>query len=56
MPKIAISIGDVNGVGIEIALRAHKIISQICEPLYCAHREVLESASEILSYPIPLDI
>lgn len=54
MPKIAISIGDVNGIGLEIALKAHHHIVQWCEPLYCTHREVLESASALLDYPIPL--
>lgn len=48
MPKIAISIGDINGVGIEIALRAHKEIAQWCEPLYCVHKEILESALSFL--------
>ena len=31
-PKIAISIGDLNGVGIEIALKAHNEISKLCTP------------------------
>lgn len=56
MPKVAISIGDVNGVGIEIALKAHKHIKQWCEPLYCVHKEVIESASAILNYQMPLDM
>ncbi|MCH5313201.1 MAG: 4-hydroxythreonine-4-phosphate dehydrogenase [Helicobacter sp.] len=56
MPKIAISIGDVNGIGLEIALKAHKHITQWCEPLYCVHREVVESASALLGYPLPLDM
>ncbi|TLD81580.1 4-hydroxythreonine-4-phosphate dehydrogenase [Helicobacter sp. MIT 05-5293] len=48
MSKIAISIGDINGVGIEIALRAHKDIAQWCEPIYCVHSEILESALALL--------
>ena len=28
-PKIAISIGDLNGIGIEIAFQAHEKISKI---------------------------
>lgn len=52
LPKIAISIGDVNGISIDIAIRAHKRISQCCEPIYCAHRDVIESASALLGYEI----
>lgn len=36
--KLAISIGDTNGVGIEIILKSHKYISTLCEPIYCAHK------------------
>lgn len=56
MSKIAISIGDVNGVGLEIALRAHKHIAQFCEPVYCVHREVVQSAGEILKLDVPSDM
>ncbi len=56
MPKVAISVGDVNGIGLEIALKAHHHIAQWCEPLYCVHREVLESASTLLDYPMPQDM
>ncbi|MCX2716937.1 4-hydroxythreonine-4-phosphate dehydrogenase [Helicobacter sp. MIT 21-1697] len=56
MPKIAISVGDVNGIGLEIALRTHHQIIRFCEPLYCAHREVLESASALLDFPLPQDM
>ncbi len=34
-PRIAVSIGDLNGVGIEIALKAHKEVSKLCVPIYC---------------------
>lgn len=40
-PKIAISIGDVNGVGPEIAIQAHEKIKEICEPIYCAPRALM---------------
>lgn len=53
MPKIAISIGDINGIGLEIAIRSHNAISQICEPLYIVHREILESAAKILGLSVP---
>ncbi len=48
--KIAISIGDVNGIGLEIALKAHQHISQICQPIYCVHRELLEQANTLLDH------
>ncbi len=46
--KVAISIGDINGIGLEILLRAHHIISKYCEPIYCVHKELLASASNLL--------
>ena len=54
-PRIAISIGDLNGVGIEIALQAHKEICKICKPIYCISEAMLESASALLEVQIPKD-
>lgn len=54
-PRIAISIGDLNGVGIEIALKAHKKISELCTPIYCINRYMLNQASELLDIEIPSD-
>ncbi|TLD97364.1 4-hydroxythreonine-4-phosphate dehydrogenase [Helicobacter jaachi] len=51
---LAISIGDVNGIGLEIALKAHKQIARFSKPLYCVHREVLESACALLGYPLTM--
>ena len=56
MPKIAISIGDINGIGLEIALKSHNAISQICEPIYVVHYEILESAAKILGLSMPKDM
>lgn len=53
---LAISIGDINGVGIEIALRAHKYISRFCTPHYIVHRELVESASALLGLEVPSDM
>ncbi|CRF49953.1 4-hydroxythreonine-4-phosphate dehydrogenase [Helicobacter heilmannii] len=50
LPKIAISIGDIQGVGPEIALKAHARISQICQPLYCVHRDLLAQANALLNH------
>jgi len=51
--KVAISIGDLNGIGIEIALKAHKKISQLIEPIYIVDRLMLKQASELLNTKIP---
>jgi len=55
LPKIAISIGDLNGIGIEIALSSHKKISEFCEPIYCINKKMLIQASKLLSIEIPED-
>lgn len=55
MKKLAISIGDINGIGLEIALRAHEEISKICKPLYCINRPMLEWGSAMLGIDIPKD-
>ncbi len=53
--KIAISIGDLNGVGIEIVLKAHNEISKLCEPIYCINEYMLKQASNLLNVEIPQD-
>ncbi|WP_373003851.1 4-hydroxythreonine-4-phosphate dehydrogenase [Sulfurimonas sp.] len=55
-PKIAISIGDLNGVGIEIALKAHEEVSKLCNPIYCISEEMLSQATKLLDAKIPSDI
>ncbi len=55
MKKIAISLGDPNGIGIEIALRSHNIISKLCKPIYCIDKKILSQASKKLELPIPKD-
>lgn len=52
-PKIAISIGDLNGIGIEIALKCHEKISKICQPIYCINSTMLKKASNELNVEIP---
>lgn len=44
-PKIAISIGDINGIGPEIAIRAHEKIKEICEPVYCVPRALMDEVA-----------
>lgn len=55
MKKIAISIGDLNGVGLEIALRAHEEISKICTPMYCINESMLLQGAKKLSLHVPHD-
>ena len=55
-PTIAISIGDLNGVGVEIALKAHAAITKLCHPLYCINEELLTQATSLLNASTPQDI
>lgn len=55
LKKVAISIGDINGVGLEIALKAHNDISKIIKPTYFVDFTLLESATKILKMSIPRD-
>jgi len=52
MKRVAISIGDLNGIGIQLALENHETISKIVEPLYCIDKQMLQQASERLNIPI----
>lgn len=55
LKTVAISIGDLNGVGFEIALRAHVKIRTLCRPLYCITRAMAEQAATLLGTPLPDD-
>ncbi len=55
-PTIAISVGDLNGIGIEIALRSHKEISEVCTPLYCINTTMLHKAAKLLKSKLPNDL
>lgn len=46
--KIAVSIGDINGIGIEILIRSHKELSKLCEPYYFVHKKLLNKALKLL--------
>jgi len=52
MKKIAISIGDINGVGVEIALKAHNEVSKLCEPIYCINKTLLSQAATLLKIDV----
>jgi 4-hydroxythreonine-4-phosphate dehydrogenase len=51
--KIAISVGDPNGIGLEIALRAHEEVAKLCEPIYCINRSTLYNAAALLGVDVP---
>jgi 4-hydroxythreonine-4-phosphate dehydrogenase len=52
-PIVAISIGDLNGIGIEIALRSHNKISKFCFPRYFIDKEMAEKAAYLLKIKPP---
>ncbi|OIP53886.1 MAG: 4-hydroxythreonine-4-phosphate dehydrogenase PdxA [Helicobacteraceae bacterium CG2_30_36_10] len=54
-PTIAISVGDLNGVGIEIALKSHEEVSKLCHPLYCINDFMLTQAAKLLDVKVPND-
>jgi len=51
--KIAISVGDLNGVGIEIALKSHEEVSKLCEPIYCINSSLTLQAANLLNMNVP---
>lgn len=53
--KIAISIGDLNGVGLEIALRAHDEVKALCQPIYCINENMLAWGAALLGLEVPND-
>ena len=55
LPRLAISIGDPNGVGPEIALRAHAQIAQHCRPVYCVDPALMQQAASLLKTTVPQD-
>lgn len=55
LKTIAVSIGDLSGVGFEIALRAHNDITRICRPIYCINRTLAEEAAALLGMELPHD-
>ena len=53
MKQVAISIGDLNGIGIQLALECHDTISTLIQPIYCIDRAMLEQTARKLNLPIP---
>lgn len=55
-PLIYVSCGDINGIGLELILRNHKLISQYCKPIYCISMDLLQQASRLLDIAIASDL
>jgi len=55
MKRIAVSIGDLNGVGPAIALLMHREISRLCHPVYCVSPEMIAQAAKLLGVTVPED-
>ncbi|MGZ8547741.1 MAG: 4-hydroxythreonine-4-phosphate dehydrogenase [Sulfuricurvum sp.] len=55
LKRIAISVGDLNGVGFEILLKAHDYVKTLCHPLYCVNDTMAHQAAMLLGAQIPND-
>jgi 4-hydroxythreonine-4-phosphate dehydrogenase len=53
LKKVAISIGDLNGIGIQLALENHDAIAKIVAPIYCIDNTMLQQAATKLNLTIP---
>ena len=53
MKKVAISIGDLNGIGIQLALENHNTISKEIIPIYCIDKTMLKQTAKKLQLTIP---
>ncbi|MDQ7084377.1 MAG: 4-hydroxythreonine-4-phosphate dehydrogenase [Sulfurovum sp.] len=51
--KIAVSIGDLNGIGIQLALQNHALLYESSDIFYCIDKAMLLQASQKLDIPIP---
>ena len=51
--KVAISIGDLNGIGIQLALENHAHIAAMVDPIYCIDNTMLQRSADLLQLPIP---
>ena len=53
--KIAVSIGDLNGISLEIALKSHQEIKKFCSPVYVINSIMLKKAATLLKLAVPDD-
>ena len=56
MKRVAITIGDLNGIGLEVALKTHKEVSKLCTPVYCINKYMLSQGAKLLNIDIPNDM
>jgi 4-hydroxythreonine-4-phosphate dehydrogenase len=52
---IAVSIGDLNGIGFEIALASHEEVKKLCEPVYFISKKMAIKCAELLGKSLPDD-
>jgi 4-hydroxythreonine-4-phosphate dehydrogenase len=52
---VAISIGDLNGIGFEIALKSHEEIKRLCSPKYFISKKMATKCAKLLSLELPSD-
>lgn len=53
LKTIAISVGDLNGVGFEILLKGHESIRTVCRPVYCISPTMAQQAAQLLGSVVP---
>ncbi|NPA28670.1 MAG: 4-hydroxythreonine-4-phosphate dehydrogenase [Epsilonproteobacteria bacterium] len=53
--KLAVSIGDPNGIGPAIALLGHEKLRAFCRPLYLVHPKLIQHAADLLGIKVPDD-
>ena len=56
MKRVAISVGDLNGIGIQLILENHNKIKEYIKPIYCIDQDMLTQASKLLNIATPKDI
>lgn len=52
-PTIAISLGDINGVGLEIAIKSHTKIATLCHPIYAISKSLAQKGATQLGIALP---
>lgn len=55
LKRLAISVGDLNGVGFEILLKTHETIKHLCQPFYCINSTMAHQAADLLHTQLPND-
>lgn len=54
-PIVAISVGDLNGIGFEIALDSHEEVKKLCRPVYFISKNTAKKCAELLNKNLPED-